>query len=396
MKKLLILIALTFVSVALFAQEEERRPTFEVYGEARTGVFQYRTDDRRGLPESTQRGAAFGNPVHPYYPFSGDGRFRLNMRYANARGNLGFNVRLTWQPLSALEGPVWNWAYGWGRFFDDQLTLSVGRLGTSPWGTGGPEMWRSLEIVQQPGFRFEWTPNFLPAGHSLNVGFVINYTDEVADAGGDRDSTLLDILQESVIGAAYQNDWFLVRAAYRFDSVLDSPSARAGMDADIQEGTQFVYRVEEFVLRNFVPYFRVWALGSFWGIGSDIVEFERSYNWLFLEYAPPLFTAQLRLGIDVTEARRQASIRPWFILNLFDGMLQPSILFTYANDFGDHQVVPGSNWSYIAVQPEVRFNFTSNAHIAAAFYWSLTNELPFPNPPEVQRRTFNLRVGINF
>jgi len=91
--------------------------------------------------------------------------------------------------------------------------------------------------------RVEYKPSFVP-GH-LNVGFVLNYFNSDRDQGWPEDRTisLLNILRESVIGAAYTNDYFHVRLAYKFDDEYD-----AIQDNKVTGGKgedEFVYRIEE-------------------------------------------------------------------------------------------------------------------------------------------------------
>ena len=364
-----------------------------ISGEAKTGIIWERVENRLGNPDSLRTEARLGSLDDAG---SGDGRFRINMAYTSAGGNVGFRARLNWENFNnaPTNGPHWDYAFGWANMFNDQFTLSLGKLGGSPWGTGGPEMWRELEVTDFGGLRFEWKPNFVPG--NLNIGFVLNWIDDIADAGMDRDATLMDLLLESVVGVSYSNDWFLARVAYRFDSEMDQGGARAGLDP-FDEGGKLVYRVEEFVLRRFVPNLAVWALGEFEGVGSELPEVSfMTRNWLFIEYAPPAFTALLRLGFDATYARFIVHASPSFSYNFLGGLLVPSVRFRWANDFGDAKIWPGSWFSHIGFEPSIRLNLAMGVNIDFAYYWRLENRFGPPGPPEMQTQMFNLRAGIVF
>jgi len=367
----------------------------EISGEAKTGVLWERVENRLGRDDSLVDDVRIHSTDDAG---SGDGRFRINLSVTAPSGNVGFNARLNWEHFNNVPtiGPHWDFAYGWGTAFDDQFRLSLGRLGGSPWGTGGPEMWQELEITPTGGMRFEFRPSIVP-GH-LNFGFVLNWIDSYADAGMDRDPTLLDFLLESVLGVSYRNDWFYARVAYRLDSELDSGAARLGMDIQ-NEGTRLIYRLEEFALRRFVPDLSVWALGEFNGLGSDAPEvLFTTRNWLFIQYAPPSFVTDLRFGLDAMGSRNIFHVRAGFEYNLDVAGIRivPRIRLLYANDFGEAQLVPGSSFSHIGIHPSVRVNLTPFMHIALAYYWDLENWFGAPYLPERQRQRVNLRAGVTF
>ena len=388
MKKCFITILLTLLVVGLtFAQ------TWTIGGEVKTGILWERIESRvdGGTLEETVRLHSMDDAG------PADGRFRLNLGFTSSTGNVGFNARLNWENFNNAPtlGPNWQHAYGWGLAFNNQLRMSLGMLGGSPWGTGGPEMWQELEVTPTGGMRFEWMPNFVP-GH-LNLGFVLNWIDGYADAGMDRDPTIMDFLMESVLGVSYRNDWFYVRIGYRLDSEMDFPG-RLGVE-DVTEGDRMVYRVEEFVLQRFVPDLSIWALGYFRGIGTDVPELLfTTTNWLFIQYAPEAFTADLRFGLDARGTRYIYHIRAGFAYNLDVGGIQivPRFRFLFANDFGEAQLVPGSSFSHIGIHPSVQVNFTPNMHVAFAYYWDLEQWFGAPLPPERQRQRINLRAGVTF
>ncbi|MCL2174660.1 MAG: hypothetical protein FWB73_01315 [Treponema sp.] len=357
--------------------------------EGKSGVLWEKIEDRQPDSENIDRVRMHSKDDAG----SSFGRFRLSLDYTNLKVNLGFKVRLQWdQYNNSQNAPEWPYAFVFGNFFKDQLTVSVGKLGASPWGTGGPEMWRELEVSRFGGMRLEYKPSFVPG--KLNVGFVLNWIDDVADAGGKGDPTILDLLSESVIGASYSCEWFMIRMAYRFDSPLDAGAARSGGDG--KEGTKLIYRVEEYMLNKVLPGMSIWVLGEIIGIGADDKAsnfFTR--NWLFAQYAPSFLTAQLRFGYEVTENRSLFYIKPYFQYNFLKGLLVPSIMFGYAQDFGDSKIYPGSPFSYIEVEPKLQVNFTTGAYIAFSYYYRLEYKFAV-SPPEQQTQWMNLRFGISF
>jgi len=245
MKKIIITFLITALSCAVFAQE------FTVSGEVKTGLFYSRFDD--GINEVLEKSYFHsrddaGNDNSDNRTMPAPGRFQIDMAYL--RDNVGFKVRFRWENwLNQTNLPFFNYAFGYGNFFQDQLTLSLGKLGASPWGTGGPEMWKELEISTLGGIRFEFKPRFLPVLDGLNIGFVLNYFDGGMDSTTSTNTVinLGDYLQESVIGVSYTNDIFHARMAYRLDSERDFRTTPG------TEGGQLVYRLEEYMLKELLP-----------------------------------------------------------------------------------------------------------------------------------------------
>jgi hypothetical protein len=194
MKKIVCSLLFTALAAILFAQE------FTVSGEVKTGLLWNKNEDKYDEKENTF--------IHSKdYAGDDEGRFRLNVEYA--KENVGIKLRFNWEQWGAsnLTASVLPYAFGYGNFFDDQLTVSIGKLGASPWGTGGPEMKRELEDVSKGGLRLEWKPSFVPG---LNVGVIINgfdgRTDGYQEDGKAKPITVLHVLQESAIGAAYTHE----------------------------------------------------------------------------------------------------------------------------------------------------------------------------------------------
>jgi hypothetical protein len=367
-----------------FAQEG-----LKLSGEVKTGVFWQKKETSTAAPETELK-------IHSQDGDSGDyeGRFRLNMDYANSDNTRGFKLRVQWQDWTNEKQipDVWPYAFGYGNFFDDQLTVSIGKLGGSPWGTGGPEMWKELEMTRSGGVRFEFKPAFIAERYGkLNVGFVLNGPDSYTDAGLTRDPEIIDLLQESVFGVSFEHELFLLRFSYRLDSELDMRLR----GSEGKEGDDFIYRVEERALNNILPGLQVWALGFIQGVGASKPDFVEYKNWVFVQYAPENFTAQVRLGYEGSADRSVAFVKPNFYYKLFNGLIEAGALVGYAQDFGAGKIYLDSPYSYIELEPKVQINFAVGAY--AAFVYNYKLEYAFKtDPPYRQTQWMNLRFGIYF
>ena len=387
MKKIVILLLITvFCITSVFAQE------LKLGGEVKTGIF-WKVAQDEGKPPKTIVALHSKDDAGS----EGDqGRYRLNMDYDNGNG-FGMRTRIQWQNWKE-EMPKWSYAFGYGNFFDDQLTVAIGKLGGSPWGTGGPEKWKELETASGGGMRIEYKPSFIPVG-KLNVGFVLNWFDGPMEAsGGVIEPTLLDILQETVLGISYTHDLFLVRFAFRLDSEYDRDLR--GTEEYGSEGSKLIYRLEEHVLKNYLPGLELWALGVYTGVGAANSMFYSFENWLFAQYAPPEFTAQIRLGYDVIENRSELHFKPSLYWNFFDNLLSAGASFWYGQDFGDGKVFPGSPFRYMEIEPKLQINFSSSY---IAFAYNFRREYISPNYPERkdadpirQTQWMNLRFCIYY
>jgi len=376
-----LLIVTAFCASAAFAQG------LTLGGEVKTGVFWTKT-------EEPNKDAYEKVSMHSQNDDAGDyeGRFRLNMDYINEAGTLGFKARVQWQDFThERNGPEWPFAFGFGNFFDNQLTMAIGRLGGSPWGTGGPEMWKELESPRSGGVRFEFKPAFIPEQFGkLNVGFVLNGPDSYTDAGMTRAPNLVDVLLESVIGLSYTHDFFMVRFSYRLDSEQDVRNRGTSG----KEGDSVIYRVEERALKNLLPGAQIWAIGYIEGVGAEKETFVDHKNWLFLQYAPPNFTAQVRLGLEGSADRNILFAKPNFYYKFFDGLIEAGALFGIAQDFGT-KVYPGSPYSYMEMVPKVQVNFAPGAYAAFEYYYKLEYAYRI-DPPFKQTQWMNLRFGIYY
>ena len=378
----------------LTAQESD--PSIRFSGEAKTGI--YWTQQQYEGKDPTSEIKIHNNDDSG----SNQGRFRVNLDYDNGNSR-GFRVRIDWHQWGDPYPDRWSYAFGYGNFFQDQLAVSVGKLGASPWGTGGPEMWKELEWTEkQGGMRVEWKPSFLPEGHKINTGFVLNYFNTDLDQGNPKaaeEVTLLEILKESTVGIAYTNPLGHVRFAYRFDSDMDANQAnKAGADVGFGED-EIVYRVEEHVLRNILPGLEIWALGHFMGVSAVNDEIKNYRNWFFIQYAPEMFTAQIRLGYDYIKDRSELSIKPSFYWNFFDKLISIGAAYMYKQDFGN-RVWEGSPYLEMQVEPMVRINWASS-YIAFVYNWKQeymgqTWAEAGNKDPIMQTQFMNLRFVIYF
>ncbi|GBU29610.1 hypothetical protein R84B8_03183 [Treponema sp. R8-4-B8] len=364
-RSVILAVILVFALTAtVFAQE------IKFSGEAKSGIYwrQYQNEGEDPVNFVIMHNADDAGSVDDSKKTGTAGRFRLNIEYESAKG-FGMKTRINWENLADL--PQWSYGFGYGNFFNNQLTVSVGKLGSSPWGTGGPEMWKELEVTNiNFGMRTEWKPAFLPG---LNAGFVLNNFNGDMDQGWDvsKPLSLLNILQESVIGVSYTHDLFLVRLAYRFDDQVDAIQGNKYKVGDVEVSGQgedeFIYRLEERVLKTYLPGFQIWAMGHLFGLSAENKDIQWFRNWLFIQYAPDLFTAQLRIGYDYINSRSDFYVKPSFYWNFFDKLLSVGLSFAYCQDFGTGKLYEGSPYRYIELEPKIQLNFDNNSYIAFAY-----------------------------
>jgi hypothetical protein len=389
MKKIIVVLLITIFPVAAFAQAEDLE--ISVSGLGKSGIY-WQKEQQQGMdPEEDVK-------LHSKDDAGGNqGRFRLNMVFS--RGNMGIRTRMEWDNwTSASASPPWTYAFVYGNFFDNQLTTSVGKMGDSPWASGGPEMWKELETTL--GMRTEYKPFFAPG---LNIGFVLNDYNNGKDQGwGNKDKpyTLMEILKESVIGVAYTHDYFLARFAFRFDSEADFISGNIGGQGE----EEYVFRVEERIIANYLPGFQIWALGH--GVGLTAPKENNTLllrNWLFIQYDPELFTAQIRIGYDSITDRGVLHLRPSFYWKFFNNLLNVGVMFYYSQDFGENKVYAGSPFFEWQIEPKIQVNFgNSNNYVAFAYNFGRTYIQPYDLPdgtpyegvPLKQTQWMNLRFCL--
>jgi hypothetical protein len=370
LKKLLILVlAALWTTAFAFAQ------TLEISGEMKTGLYWERVDvpgeevwERARMHNSDDAG---GN----------EGRFRMNLHLVRedlGTNTLGMKVRFQQTAWSATQPNQWAFAFAYGKFFDENLKVVIGKLGESPWAAGGPDIWQELD--NQIGIRTEVTPQAVPG---LNVGFVLNGWNN--SNYNLTENTLVDILKETVFGIAYTHEFFHVRFAYRLDGESDVWAA------DAQEGMEMMYRLEERILRNYVEGFSIWANGWWKGIGTDNPDTVSYLNWLYVDWSPEAFSAQLRFGYHTGVQRQEIHTRLSFYYNILP-WLSAGVAGNFRVDFGDAEIkdVAYKLWN---IEPQVRMTFGPSTYIALVY--SFENE---PLSPDVNKRTqkMNLRTVYTF
>jgi len=373
--------ALLCISNFVYAQ------TMEITGEVKTGLFWERVNssiiDRFGVehPQVEEQVR-----IHNNDDAGGDqGRFRLNMHLKNE--NLGMKIRFQQTVWGEESDNVWDFAFVYGNFIDEQLRIVFGRLGESPWSAGGPDIWQELD--NQVGIRTEFSPKFLPALEGLKVGFVLNGWNQANYF--DEHNTLVDILKETVVGATYTNDYVHARVSYRFDGESDV------YNHDWFDGTDMMYRLEEKVLRNLFDNhdIRVWVNGWWRGIGSeddDIVNFQ---NWLYTDWYTGPFTTQLRLGYHTGVLRREFQSRLGLSYKIPVGggaEFVPGIAGIFRIDFGDIEV-KDVKYKLFSVEPQLRLNFNSKAYISMIYFFE--NE-PLSHDRNKRTQRANLRTVFTF
>jgi len=382
MKRIIASFVFIFTAMTTYAQLGD----FTFDGFVRTGFLWKKSEEIGRSPETKVSLQSLDDAGNNH------GRARMNFGYAV--NNVGIKGRIQWDDwMNEYKAPQWPYLFGYVNAFNDQLTMSLGKLGASPWGTGGPEMWKELEAINSGGggVRFEYKPFFAPG---LNLGFVLNYFDGSTDRGISREVTILDILQETVLGIAYENNYFLLHFEYRLDSDIDQ---RPGSFASGNEGTDFIYRVEERLIQKYLPGFQIWALGSMEGVGADDKQCIRAVNWLFTQYDSSWGTAQIRLGYNVVATRSVIHVKPSYYHKFFNNLINIGASFYMANDFGDDRINKNAPYTEMEIEPKLQINF-ANAYVAFVYIFRQIYKQPQPdvNPPIERFQTMNLRFGLTF
>jgi hypothetical protein len=418
-KKLLTILLAAVVACAAFAQNSEA--SLKLSGDVKTGIY-YNDIQQDGKELEVDELKVENHDNDP-----NGNRFRLNLDYDNGN-NVGFRARLQWTTWNNETYARWAYAFGYGNFFNDtpaQMTVSVGKLGGSPWGTGGPEMWKELEDNNSGGgMRVEWKPAIPAEWGKINAGFVLNYYNQDRDQGVDNSQvkiTLGEILKESVIGVSYTHEWFMARMAYRFDSEVDANQANKAPGATGQGEDELVYRVEEYAIQRWAPGFRIWGLGHLYGLSAKNKGIQVFRNWFFIGYDPPElwgivtpFSALVSLGNessyieDPADASKGAVMGEFFLKPSFYWHFSPggynkliSIGSAYkiSFDYGEGGIQGPHPYYYMEIEPKVQLNFQSS-YIAFAYqfrkeYIHDYNALA-GREPIVQKQWMNLRFCINF
>jgi len=391
MRRIVVVLFIAFAAAgALFAQE------VTLSGELRTGF--YIQQETIGENEPLARGGMTNNDGD-----SGAGQGRLRLDFHSMYGNMGLKVRFQIEPGAGDQGPfkpTLGYAYAYGRLFTDQLTISAGLLGESPWGSGGPRLRSEPEsreyilyndLSGDPyissegliGIRFEYKPAFIPG---LNVGFVLNQPDQVVN--NSQKQEFADMLGESVIGASYENDYFAVRVGYRFDSNADGYNKM-----NINEGSRLTYRIEERALNRVAEGMQIWLNGKYYGIGGgesqgptagqskgkkDVGEY--FVNWLYWLWDTENFIAKCDVGLGIyktynndffipqkREEYQSLEFLPGFYYKFFDNLLQAGLGLGFGMEMGPGKTYKDSPYQYISVEPQLRFNIGSMGYLAVVY-----------------------------
>jgi len=430
MKKILLTMFLIVSAIGVVAAQEG----LTLSGEMRTGLFWY---DRH---REQMRGGAWEDPASSSFISNSEGmgegfssigirelqgdlmgsladneaRLRLDFHY-NA-GFLGTMFRFetaSWPMATADQrnSPFWAYAFVYGNFFNENMRISAGLLGNSPWGMSAFEpLWNDLDNTM--GMRFEFIPQNIPfiTPGSLNIGFVLNDFDQTVlrgtgSAATRAETTLRDVLMESVLGISFTHELFHVRFAYRLDSEVDGVDV---LGRHRPQGDSMMFRIEERVLNRFLPGFQIWINGFHSGLRSDITEVAQSTNFLYLYYEQDLFVAQLRFGYltdldmtrpiggrTITDRWQTFSLQPSFFFRFFDDFLRVGSTFGVAIQIGDVRWWDDAPYQHWFIEPEMRVNLSPNAYISLVYRYY--------NDFEVRERELNtithwinLRVLFSF
>jgi len=299
-----------------------------------------------------------------------EGRFRLNLHLHNDN-NMGMKVRFQQEKWAGTDSNVWDYAMVYGNFIDDQLRVTIGRLGLSPWGVDSTDLVKD-ELDNQLGIRTEIMPGFLPG---LNIGFVLNgynsedFKVENPVTGVEErlvsENRLVDMLEETVLGVAYTNDYFHGSIAFRLDGQEDGLYDLAA-NGYLQDSVEMVYRLEERIIRQSLEGFSIWAAGYWRGIGEKtgvndqyIALFQ---NYLYIDYSPEAFSAQLSGGLETSKELQVFNGRVHFYYNILP-VLSAGTAFKYGQQFGK-RAADKATWG---IEPQVRVTFNPNAYIAFVY-----------------------------
>jgi len=358
----------------VFSQEEL---TMSISGEVKTGIFWY-AEDVVGQARTPSSDGAFvhNSDENDWFEIlqnpdrytnlkdNQQGRFRVNFNIE--KGILGAKFRFeTTSWAGGASAANWGYAFLYGNFFDEQFRVSAGKLGDSPWAIGDPYL-LDKELDTTMGIRFEYMPLFAPG---LNVGFVLNDWNTTAPST----AKFTDLLQETVLGLSYTHDYFHLRLAYRMDSEADTTKTIAYAE---DQGGMLVYRLEERILRQYLPDFQIWANGYFEEIGHKQKNLLRGKNRLYVQYDPDNFTARLRFGYNVVNTlqlkynldkpRQYFSAGADFYYKLFNDLLNVGMAFDFAKDFGADGVASDS-YLHWYIEPQARLNLGNGIYLALVY-----------------------------
>ena len=218
----------------------------------------------------------------------------------------------------------------------------------------------------------------------LNVGFVLNKWD--SHVYFPEYETLKDMMQETVFGIAYTNDYFHGRFSYRLDGHADVYNQD-------QDGMSMMYRLEARVLGMYVPNLSVFANGWWRGIGA-IDDHKEYRNFVYVDYKPEAFSAELRFGLDFTGSKSNLlNAGAGFYCNILPGLSAGGSV-TYNYNFGEGKVIENVPFRFLRFEPSIRFS-QGGFNVALVYsYGSEYFQRPFEDPGLRTRQWINLRTVV--
>ena len=397
-------ICVLFVAVQCIAAVIAAAPVsaleIEVFGELKTGLFYEQTEKGGETYEQVR--------LHNNDGDSGIDEGRLRFGIGIKQDNFGMRTRFI---QSSFKPPViqqdtgtvkmgdviWvEFAYAYGSVLNDQLKISAGLLGESPWTSGGPEINRELEMNgNNPlmGIRTEFKPTFLSFLTGLNIGFVINMDNDPTDVGSPE--KFADLIRDSVVGITWDNEYFLANFAYRFSRPTFSAAAQQG-------GEQFIYRAEERLLGRLVPGLQLSVNGYRQGIGGTegravVISF---VNWFYARYDNDFLTAGFDARYEDTLVNDQQflELRPMFFYKFLNNLISVGARGGIEFGFNRGRELPNDSiYNFWYVEPQVRLNINSNLYVAAVYRYTagLYRTLRSYDPDQVTHWV-NLRLAYSF
>ncbi|GHT52817.1 hypothetical protein FACS1894106_2330 [Spirochaetia bacterium] len=313
----------------------------------------------------------------------GPGRVRANFTYT--KGIIQFKWRFEVDANADTFTPNINdtvkFIYATGDFFDNQLHLSIGKLGgENPFETGGDEIWTNVNEDGSSGIKAEWKPKFLP-GLDLGILFPAATNSKAPNIG--------QYLSETSLLARYNADILDLRLGFQFDGDGDGESAKntdgtINHDLETESGAKLVYRLDP-KLSRIVPGFQVWANGVFNGLPVFVDGVPESklntQNWLYIKYASGNLTnAQLRLGfetrgknpVDNSVVPMTLNIRPRFGYKILDWMevqvaVNAALNLKFEEDYKVAGLYEPSAFDSLYIEPKLVFNLGGGATIAPLY-----------------------------
>ncbi|GBU25964.1 hypothetical protein R83H12_02634 [Fibrobacteria bacterium R8-3-H12] len=71
----------------------------------------------------------------------------------------------------------------------------------------------------------------------------------------------------------------------RVDAIQGNKYKVGDVEVSGQGEDEFIYRLEERVLKTYLPGFQIWAMGHLFGLSAENKDIQWFRNWLFIQYA---------------------------------------------------------------------------------------------------------------